>query len=147
LTNAQAGTVKVVVGMKEFGELRPGLWVDVELVLDSKSDAVLLPKRSIIYDNDQTYAFKAYTDTNGVLRAKRELVVPLNTDKVHIEPAAGFVVGDRIIVAGQSGLKEGSPIRETNNPANSDSTGSVNRAPPESHSPSTTKASNAQGAN
>jgi membrane fusion protein (multidrug efflux system) len=111
VVEAQAGTVKVVVGVKELGALRPGMWVDVELVLDSKEDAVLIPKRSIVYDNDQTYAFKATWDTNGVQIAKRYLVEPLNADKVHIEPNGGFKVGDLIVVAGQSGLKEDSAIR------------------------------------
>lgn len=116
IVDAQAGTIKVVVGVKKLGALRPGMWVDVELVLDSKDDAMLIEKRSIVYDNDQTFAFKMYTDTNGVKRARRELVVPLNADKVHIEPASGFDVGDMIVVAGQSGLKDDSPIRELGDP-------------------------------
>jgi membrane fusion protein (multidrug efflux system) len=111
VVEARAGMVKVVVGVKELGALRPGMWVKVELVLDSKEDAVLIPKQSIVYDNDQTYAFKAYTDTNGVQRAKRHLVVPLKTDNVHIEPREGFEIGDLIVVAGQSGLKDNSLIR------------------------------------
>jgi RND family efflux transporter MFP subunit len=116
IVEAQAGTIKVTVGVKELGALRPGMWVDVELVLDSKEDALLIPKRSIVYDNDQTYAFKAYADTNGVQLAKRHLVVPLNADKLHIEPKEGFETGDLIVVAGQSGLKDNSPIRELEQP-------------------------------
>ena len=112
IVEAQAGTVKVVVGVKELGPLRPGVWVDVELVLDSKDDAILIPKRSIVYDNDQTYAFKVYQDENGIRRARQSLVVPQNADKDHIEPTSGFEVGDQVIVAGQAGLKEDSPIRE-----------------------------------
>ncbi len=111
IVEAQAGTVKVVVGVKELGPLRPGVWVDVELVLDSKEDAILIPKRSIVYDNDQTYAFKVYQDENGIRRASQSLVVPQNADKEHIEPTSGFDVGDQVIVAGQAGLKENSPIR------------------------------------
>ncbi len=112
VVEARAGTVKVVVGLKDLGPLRPGMWVDVELVLDSKDDALLIPKRAISYDNDQTFVYKAYADTNGVMRASRHLVVPQNADKLNVEPTEGFVEGDRIIVAGQSGLKEDSPIRE-----------------------------------
>ena len=112
IVEAQAGTIKVVVGVKDLGALRPGMWVDVELVLDSKDDALLIPKRSIVYDNDQTFAYKVYTDTNGVRRAKRHLVEPVNADKVHIEPTEGFDVGDEIVVAGQTGLKDDSPVRE-----------------------------------
>ena len=52
------------------------------------------------------------TDTNNVRRAVRHLVVPDNIDNLHIEPKEGFTVGDQIVVAGQNGLKENSPIRE-----------------------------------
>jgi membrane fusion protein (multidrug efflux system) len=116
VVDAQAGTIKVVVGVSELGALRPGMWVDVELVLDSKQDAMLIPKRSIVYDNDQTYAFKASWDTNGVRIAQRQLVEPRNADKIHIEPQSGFQVGDLIVVAGQSGLKDDSPIRAQEQP-------------------------------
>jgi membrane fusion protein, multidrug efflux system len=112
IVEARAGTVKVVVGVKELGPLRPGMWVDVELVLDSKSDAVLIEKRAIVYENDQTFVFKAYPDTNGVLRAKRQLVVPRNADKEHVEPREGFAVGDLVVVAGHSGLKDDSLLRQ-----------------------------------
>ncbi len=110
------GGVKVVVGVKELGALRPGMWVEVQLVLDANEDALLIPKQSIVYDNDQTFAFKTYTDTNGVVRVKRHLVVPKNADKIHIEPTEGFEVGDLIVIAGQSGLKDTSPIRELDEP-------------------------------
>ena len=117
IVEARAGTVKVTVGVKELGALRPGMWVDVELVLNTKREAILIPKKSIIYDNDQTYAFKLFINsTNGVKRVKRQLVLPLNADKVHIEPTNGFDVGEKIVIAGQSGLKEDSLIRELGDP-------------------------------
>lgn len=116
IVQARAGTIEIVVGIGKLGALRPGMWVDVELVLDSKDDALLIPKRSIVYDNDQVFAFKQYTDTNGVRRAKRYLVEAENMDKEHIEPKANFEIGDRIVVAGQIGLKDNQPIREVGQP-------------------------------
>lgn len=116
IVEARAGTIEVVVGIRELGALRPGMWLDVELVLETKDDALLIPKRSIVYDNDQIFAFKQITDTNGVKRAKRYLVEALNTDKEHIEPKENFEVGDRIVVAGQIGLKDLQPIREVGQP-------------------------------
>ena len=117
IVEARAGTVKVTVGVNELGALRPGMWVDVELVLNTKREAILIPKKSIIYDNDQTYAFKMHINsTNGVKSVKRQLVLPLNADKVHIEPTNGFDVGEKIVIAGQSGLKEDSLIRELGDP-------------------------------
>lgn len=116
VVEARAGTIKVVVGVKDLGPLRPGMWVDVELVLSSKQDALLIPKRAIAYDNDQTFAFKVFSDTNGVMRASRHLVVPRNVDKLNVEPIDGFEAGEKIILAGQSGLKENSLIRELDVP-------------------------------
>jgi membrane fusion protein, multidrug efflux system len=116
VVEARAGTVKVVVGVKELGALRPGMWVDVELVLEAKEDAVLIPKGSVVYENDQTFAFKVYSDSNGVMRARRQLVVPANADQANIEPANGFEIGERIVVAGQSGLKDDSAIHELDEP-------------------------------
>ena len=116
IVEARAGTIEVVVGIRDLGALRPGMWVDVELVLETKDDAILIPKRSIVYDNDQIFAFKQITDTNGVNRAKRFLVEAENMDKEHIEPKENFQVGDRVVVAGQIGLKDGQPIREVGQP-------------------------------
>jgi membrane fusion protein (multidrug efflux system) len=116
IVEARAGTIKVTVGVRELGALRPGMWVDVELVLETKQDAVLIPKKSIVYDNDQTFAYKLHTSTNGVRSVKRQLVLPQNADKVHIEPTGGFAVGEKVVIAGQSGLKENSKIREVGDP-------------------------------
>lgn len=116
IVEARAGTIKVTVGVKKLGKLRPGMWVDVELVLETKEDALLIPKKAIVYDNDQIFAFKLHTDTNGVKRVKRQLILAENTDKVHIEPKLGFELGEKIVVAGQSGLKENSRIREEGDP-------------------------------
>ena len=112
VVDAEAGTVKVVVGVKERGSLSPGMWIQVELVLDENDEAILIPKRSITYAVDQTFAFKVDTDEEGVRRAKRQLVVVRNSDKEHIEPVEGFEEGDLIVVAGQGGLKDDSAIRE-----------------------------------
>lgn len=116
IVEARAGTIKVTVGLKELDALRPGMWVDVELVLETKQDALLIPKKSIVYDNDQTFAYKLHTGTNGVKRVKRRLVLPLNTDKVNIEPSEGFEPGEKVVIAGQSGLKENSRVRELGDP-------------------------------
>ena len=105
------------IGVHDHEKISPQrVAINVELVLDSKQDALLIPKRAIAYDNDQTFVFKVFSDTNGVMRASRHLVVPQNVDKLNVEPIDGFEAGEKIILAGQSGLKENSLIRELDVP-------------------------------
>lgn len=134
IVEARAGTIKVVVGVKELGPLRPGMWVDVELVLATKEDALLIPKRAITYDNDQTFAYKVYAADDGTMKATRIAVNPLNMDKLNVEPTEGFSEGDIIVVAGQTGLKEDSPLRVLEEPEqlNLIPSGAVNQARPAS---------------
>ena len=62
MVDADAGTVKVVVGLSDLGQLAPGMWVKVELVLDRKESAVLIPKRAVTYNVDRASVFKAIMD-------------------------------------------------------------------------------------
>ena len=87
--------------------MRPGMYVDVDLIAATHAGAVLLPKRALIYDNDQMYVYKLADDS----RVERIFIEPLLTDKHYVEPAAGLRAGDRVVVAGQAGLKDGALVK------------------------------------
>ena len=112
VVDAKSGTVKVTVGFDDIGLLRPGMYVDVELVLARKTNALLVPKRALVLDGDQSYAFRLGPDR----RVQRVLVEPLVTDRFNVEPAAGFEEGDQVVVAGQTGLKQGARVRLPGDP-------------------------------
>ncbi|MBI2571029.1 MAG: efflux RND transporter periplasmic adaptor subunit [Candidatus Schekmanbacteria bacterium] len=112
VVDPKSGTVKVTVALGRAAALRPGTYIDVELVLDAHEAAVLLPKRAIIYENDQTYVYRLLADDS----VERLHVEPLLEDREHIEPAAGFRAGDRIVLAGQAGLKPGVRVRSIRQP-------------------------------
>lgn len=110
--DSKSGTVKVTVGFDTVGPLRPGMYVDVELVLSQKSDALLLSKRAVVLDGDQRYAFRLGNDR----KVERLLIEPLASDRLHLEPSAGFQEGDLVVVAGQTGLKDGARVRIPGDP-------------------------------
>ncbi len=107
VVDAKTGTVKVTLGFESVGPLRPGMYVDVELILSQKADAVLLSKRALVLDGDQTYAFRLGEDRT----VRRLLVEARASDRFHVEPREGFEAGDRVVVAGQTGLKDGARVR------------------------------------
>lgn len=127
IVDPRSGTVKVTVGIPDWQGLRPGLYVDVSLVTDVHAEAVLVPKRALVYDQDRVYAYRLVEAAPGEgagstqgdeadgpqgPTVERILVEPLLEDKEHVEPAGGSLApGDRVVIAGQAGLKDGTVVR------------------------------------
>lgn len=108
------GTVKVTVATPRQEGLRPGMYVEVELVTAVHDDALLVPKRALVYDNDQAFVFRLRKDEGR--RVERLRVTPTLEDAENVEPEGGLAAGDRVVVAGQSGLKDGGLVRLPGDP-------------------------------
>jgi len=107
VVDPKTGTVKVTVAVPNQPGLRPGLFVDVELITDVHPEALLIPKRALVYDNDRIFTFRIDEEH----RARRCEVEILLEDSENVEPVEGFSTGDILVVAGQAGLKDGTLIR------------------------------------
>jgi membrane fusion protein (multidrug efflux system) len=103
----RTGTVKVTLEMPDRSALRPGMYVEVELVADVDSEALLVPKRALVYDQDQSFVYKIDAEN----RARRVRVEALIEDRDFIKVGDRLAEGDRIVVAGQAGLKDGVEVR------------------------------------
>jgi membrane fusion protein (multidrug efflux system) len=106
VVDPKTGTVKVTVDASGRPGLLPGMYVDVELVTATRTDALLVPRRAVVYDNDQMFVYRLDAES----RVQRVFVEPRLADKNFLEPAAGLAPGDRVVVAGQAGLKEGALV-------------------------------------
>ncbi len=110
IVDARSGTVKVTVAIAANQDLRPGMYVEVELVTAVHEEALLVPKQAVVWDDDQAYIFRLGED--DVVERLR-LQVGLE-DSDHIEPLAGssdLAADQLIVVAGQAGLKTGTKVR------------------------------------
>ena len=106
--------MKVTVNVPREEGLVPGMYVEVELVTETHADALLVPKRAVIYEDERALLFRLQDgETAGEQTVERLAMVPLIENETAIEPAhgSGLVEGDRIVVAGQAGLKDGSRVR------------------------------------
>ena len=105
--DSASGTVRVTVAVADpAGRLRSGMYARFSIVVDTREDAVLVPKRALVYDREQPFAWVA-----GDSLAERRRVVAGYEDAERLEVREGLEAGDRLIVVGQSGLKSGSRIR------------------------------------
>jgi membrane fusion protein (multidrug efflux system) len=123
----RSGTVKVTVAVGGQPGLRPGLYVDVGLVTAVLEDTLLVPKRALVYDGDQTFVFRLGEDDT----VERLALVPLLADEEFVKPHEGVSEGDRIVVAGQAGLKDGARVRLIGEEASEGSEVDEAEAPPQ----------------
>lgn len=112
VVESKSGTVKVTIGFKDIGQLRPGMYVDVDLVTATRPDALLITKRALVYDGELSYVFRLLPER----KVERVVVETKIADKLNVEPASGFKDGDQIVVAGQTGLKDGARVRLPEDP-------------------------------
>lgn len=101
------GTVKVTVeATAPPSGVRPGAFVTIDVVRETHPRALLVPRGAIIRELQDAYVFVA----SGEVARKRSVSLGLEEGGV-IEALAGVSAGDQVIVAGQGGLKDGSPIK------------------------------------
>ncbi len=102
IVDARSGTIKVTIDVGNQRGLRPGMYVNVDLVTRTHDDAVLIPKRAVVYDNDQMFVFRLGEER----RVERVFIEPLLADKAWIEAREGVLEGDQLVIAGQAGLRD-----------------------------------------
>ena len=110
VVDPRSGTFKVTVGLRDrFEFLRPGLFVNVQIITDTHEQAVLIPKQAVVYDGGDKFVF-AVDDTAAV---RIELQAGFE-DADHIESLTEIEPGDQIIIVGQNGLKDKARVRVVN---------------------------------
>jgi membrane fusion protein, multidrug efflux system len=106
IVDQATGTVKVTVELQPVAAFRPGAFVRVDIRTDSRSDAVLIPKRAVMEEDGQQYVFIA----NGTTVKRTKVGIGYESEG-KVEVRDGITPGQKIVVAGQGALKEGAKIK------------------------------------
>ncbi len=110
VVDPSSGTFKVTVGVRNRkGKLRPGMFVNVHIVLDTHKNVILVPKNAVVYENENMFAY--------VVRDSLARKIRLHTgyeDNEKVEVLEGIEEGEPIIVVGQAGMKDQTPVRIVN---------------------------------
>jgi membrane fusion protein (multidrug efflux system) len=112
VVDPKSGTIKVTVAVPFAAGLRPGMFLEVELVTAVESDALLVPKKALVPDGTRFAVWKL----TGEETVERVWVDPLLQDRERVTVAAGLAPGDRVVVAGQAGLKPGAKVERVGAP-------------------------------
>lgn len=102
-------TVRVISEFDNSDEaLKPGLFLTVELVLESRPQALLVPEEALDPLGDRNFV---YAIRDG--RARRVEVRLGQRLAGEVEIREGLAMGDQVVVRGLQRLREGAPVRVT----------------------------------
>jgi len=88
--------------------LRPGMWASVEIELQKKENALLVPAEALVTEKNKNSVF--------VVRDSKAQKVSVNTgfdDGVNVELLKGCSPGDAVITAGKQSLTDGQKVQAT----------------------------------
>jgi membrane fusion protein, multidrug efflux system len=105
------GTVKVTLQFdSKLDKLSAGMFVRVRIKVESRNNAVILPKRALVRQRDENHVFVINSD-----RQAEQRPVVLGLENMHsFEVLAGLESGETLIVVGQHSLENGQPVRWVN---------------------------------
>ena len=107
VVDPQSGTFKVTIGVNnEAGKLRPGMFVNVHIVTETRPNAVPVPKTAVVYENEAMHVFVVRDSL-----AHKIKLDPGFQNYAAIEALDGIRDGDKVIVVGQAGLKDQSKVK------------------------------------
>jgi membrane fusion protein (multidrug efflux system) len=107
VVDTATGTVKVTVEAEQPPQgVRPGSFVSIHIIRETHPEAILVPREAVLRELQSAHVFVAGDEA----AEKREVVLGLE-EGLMVEALVGLEAGERVIVAGQGGLKQGSPIK------------------------------------
>lgn len=94
------------------GELSPGQFVRVMIVLPTEQDVVALPQTAVVTSlyGDYVFAVAEAEGEDGGLVARQVFVKLGSRVEGRVRVADGVAPGDRVVIAGQNRLTNGSPV-------------------------------------
>jgi len=110
----ETGTVKVTVAVEANSGLRPGAFVRVDIVTDTHTDALVVPRSSLVAEGRRWHLYRLGQDSKTVEQIEVELGFE-NGDLVELakgpDHAVTITAGERVVVVGAPALSDGATVR------------------------------------
>ncbi len=106
VVDSATGTVRVTLAVSGRGRLRPGMFADVFVETDRREAVLVMPRSALSVDS---IGDTVYVAADGV--ANRREVELGYAEGDFVEAISGLADGERVVVVGQDGLSDGTPIQ------------------------------------
>ncbi len=112
VVDAGSGTFRVICSFASEGSLQPGMFGRMAIDYDQRQDAPSIPRTALLDDASDPAVY--------VVRAGKAVRVPVKLgyiDGEFAEVREGLKLGDQVVVAGKSALREGGSVQVINGDA------------------------------
>lgn len=112
VVDAGSGTFRVVIAFDSGGVLQPGMFGRIKIDYDQRTNALVVPRNALLDGEGDPALF--------VVRAGKAARVPVQLgylDGDWAEIRSGLKLGDQVVVAGKSALRDGSAVQVVGAPA------------------------------
>ncbi len=106
VVDATTGTIKVTLEVGARGKLRPGMFASVFLEMETHDRVLVIPKSALSFE---TFGDTVYVANEGIAE-RRDLKLGFE-EADFVEVLEGLSEADRVIVVGQDGLSDGTPVQ------------------------------------
>jgi RND family efflux transporter MFP subunit len=86
-------------------KLKPGMFAEAKLVLETKEGVLVLPKQAVIDSGDKKYVY-VVKDNKAI---QTEITTGIEDDE-RVEIVSGLQAGDMIVLSGQNKLQNETPV-------------------------------------
>jgi membrane fusion protein (multidrug efflux system) len=118
--DVQTGTVKVTLAVPAIPSLRPGSFVKVDIVTDTRAAALVVPRSALVAEGRRWFLYRVAEDGKKVAQIEVELGYE-GADRVQVLPLAETATGEssgamvlgfgqKVVVAGAGALSDGALI-------------------------------------
>ena len=105
VVDAETGTIRVTLEAEGEGKLRPGMFANVFLATEAHEGALVIPRRALAAGSISDVVYVVVDAT----AARREVTLGVR-ERDRVEVIDGLAEGETIVVVGQDGLSDGTPI-------------------------------------
>jgi membrane fusion protein (multidrug efflux system) len=107
VVDTSTGTVKVTIeAVDEPRAVRPGSFVAIDIVRETHPDALLIPREAVVRELQSAHVFVVEEE----FARRRDIALGLEEGDV-VEALKGLEQGEKVITAGQGGLKDGALVK------------------------------------
>ncbi|PJJ96038.1 efflux transporter periplasmic adaptor subunit [Lysobacteraceae bacterium NML03-0222] len=106
VVDAGSGTFRVIAGFAGEGSLQPGMFGRLSIQYEQRLQVPAIPRSALL---DESGEASVYVVRDG--KAERVVIETGHSEDGYLEVRKGLAVGDQVVIAGKSALREGSPVQ------------------------------------